>query len=110
MRTKLGQRARAVEGLRELLLVTRDIDARKKLIDRLSTLVNTDSLELAAEIFEERHHFEAAWQRDRPMISPTMYVLLGPPLAPSFDMVDLATGGADLVGSQPVVEKLEPLD
>jgi hypothetical protein len=38
-----------------------------------------------------------------------MYVLLGPRRQPGFDMSDLATGGADLVGAKPV-EKLEPLN
>jgi len=110
MRTKLGQRERAIDGLREMLLVTRDEDARKALLDKLAKLVDTDSAELASEIFEQRRELETAWHRDRPTLPPTMYILLGARITPGFDMVELATGGADLAGSQPVVEKLEPLE
>ncbi len=38
-----------------------------------------------------------------------MYLLLGPPLSPSFDLADLATGGRDLVGTQDI-ERLEPVE
>ncbi|HEY1815443.1 MAG TPA: hypothetical protein VGG74_24005 [Kofleriaceae bacterium] len=109
MQTKLGQRDRAIRGLHELLLVTNDADARKRMIAKLATLENTDSAELAGEIFEERKKLDARWLRDRPELPEPMYILLGPRLAPGFDMTDLATGGADLAGSTPV-ERLEPLD
>jgi hypothetical protein len=109
MQTKLGQRDRAIQNLRELLLVTRDEDVRKKLIDKLAELSNMDSAELAGELYEQRRAAEASWLHDRPDIPPTTYFLLGPRLAPGFDLTDLATGGHDLVDSKPV-EKLEPLD
>jgi hypothetical protein len=109
MRTKLGQHDRAVRELREMLLVTGDAAARQRLIERLATLEHDNADEIAAEIFEERHRFESAWKHDRPAIPATMYILLGPDIAPRFDMTDLATGGRDLVGSEPV-ERLEPLD
>jgi hypothetical protein len=108
MRTKLGQHDRAVAGLREMLLVTNDMQARQRLIDKLAELEHTDADEIAAETAEERRKFDEAWHRDRPGIGRSMYVLLGPQLAPGFDMGDLATGGADIVGSEPV-EHLEPL-
>jgi hypothetical protein len=38
-----------------------------------------------------------------------MYLLLGPPLSPRFDLADLATGGRDLVGTQDI-EQLEPVE
>jgi hypothetical protein len=109
MRTKLGQHERAAEGLREMLLVTGDLKARKQLIDRLAKLENVDADELAAEMAEARHKFSDAWLRDRPELPPSMYVLLGPRIKPGFDLGDLATGGRDLVGSKDI-EKLEPLD
>jgi hypothetical protein len=37
-----------------------------------------------------------------------MYVLVGAPLTPGFDVTDLATGGHDLIGTTGF-ERLEPL-
>ncbi len=110
MRTKLGQREQAIANLREMILLTPDPDSRKGLIDKLSKLVDSDRDELAAELFEQQRLFDAAWERDRPTIPATMYVLLGPRLQPSaFDPGDLATGGRELIGtSEP--ERLEPVD
>ncbi|HET9990063.1 MAG TPA: hypothetical protein VFQ65_16145 [Kofleriaceae bacterium] len=109
MRTKLGQRERAISDLRELLLVTRDDSSRKELIAKLAKLADSDSTAIAAEVFEQRKMFDAAWQRDRPTIPPTMFILLGPHAQPGFDMTNLATGGRDLVTTAPP-EKLEPLE
>lgn len=109
MRTKLGQRDRAVKDLRELLLVTRDDRSRKEMIEKLATLEDSDSAEIAAEVFEQRKLFDSKWRHDRPTITPSMYILLGARLVPGFDMTDLATGGRDLV-IVPAPEKLEPLD
>lgn len=108
MRTKFGQRERAITELREMILVTEDRAARDALIKRLAKLENTDNSELAAEILEMRHRFEKEWHDRRPDLPATMYILLGPRLQPGFNLQDLATGGRDLVGSEPV-EKLEPL-
>ncbi len=109
MRTKLGQRDRAIKDLRELLLVTRDERARKDMIEKLATLEDSDSSEIAAEVFEQRKLFDSKWRRDRPTIPPSMYILLGPRVVPGFDMTDLATGGRDLV-TVPPPEKLEPIE
>lgn len=108
MQTKLGQRDRAIQDLREMILVTRDDNARHTLLDKLATLVDSDSDELAAEVLEERKRFDSKWKRDRPTIPPEMYILLGPRIRPGFDMTDLATGGLDLQTVAPP-EKLEPL-
>lgn len=97
LRTRLGQRQRAIDGLREMLLVTGDDLARRRILDKLAELSKTDAGEVAAEIFEARKRFDAAWRRDRPAITATMYILLGPRPAPGFDLRDLATGGRDLV-------------
>src|SRR5262249_1367279 len=78
MRTRFGQHEGAVEGLRELLLVTRDDAARKALIDKLAELEEKDAEAVAAELLETRHRFDDAWQRDRPLLPATWYVLLGP--------------------------------
>ena len=97
MRTKLGQRERAVRELREMILVTDDNKARAALIQRLAKLEQSDADELGAEILEMRRRFETEWHEARPSLPAAMYILLGPPLRPGFDMTDLATGGRDLL-------------
>jgi len=108
MRTKLGQHQRAVDGLREMLLVTEDDTARARLLTKLADLEHDSADELASELLEARHRFEAAWYGTRPAVPASMYLLLGAPLAPGFDLAELATGGRDLVGSQDA-ERLEPV-
>jgi hypothetical protein len=109
MRTRLGQHQRAIDGLREMLLVTSDDQARARLLEKLAALADSGASELAAELLEARRTFEAAWLATRPAVPASMYVLIGPPLDPRFDLADLATGGRDLVGTQPI-ERLEPLE
>ncbi|HEY1557295.1 MAG TPA: hypothetical protein VGF94_20805 [Kofleriaceae bacterium] len=99
MRSKLGQKQEAIANLREMILLTRDVEARKKMIDKLAQLEDSDSAELASEMFAERNAFVSRWKRDRIGVPPTMYVLLGPRVAPGFDPTDLATGGHDLFGA-----------
>ena len=108
LRTRLGQRDRAIQGLRELLLITDDNQARQGLLDRLAALEGSDSAEIAAELFEMRKAFEDRWKAERPSVKASMYILVGPPLPKAFDPVDLATGGRDLVTAH-AFEKLEPL-
>ena len=109
MQTKFGHRERAIAGLQEMLLITTDDRARKRLIDKLAELSNQDANEIAAELQEARRRFFDTWFAERPALPATMYILLGPRLAPGFDPVDLATGGHDLIGSQPI-EHLDPLE
>ncbi len=100
LRTKLGQHQRAIDGLREMLLITSDDAARQRILDKLAELTHESSDELAAELLEARRRFEAAWRRDRPAVPASMYLLIGPRPAPGFDLRELATGGRDLVGEQ----------
>jgi hypothetical protein len=100
LRMKLGQRQRAIDGLREMLLITSDDAARRRILDKLAELSNASVDDLAAELLEARRRFEADWLRDRPAVPATMYLLIGPRLAPGFDLRELATGGRDLVGAQ----------
>ncbi|HTR49883.1 MAG TPA: hypothetical protein VMJ10_04190 [Kofleriaceae bacterium] len=99
MRTKLGQQQQAIANLREMILLTGDIDARKRMLDKLAELEHSDSAELASEMYAEQHAFESAWHAERPKLPRTMFVLLGARLQPGFDLDDLATGGHDLFGA-----------
>lgn len=109
LQSRLGQRERASRNLREMLLVTTDANSRKRLVERLAELENQDAAVIATEMLEARRAFDRAWKQARPAVSPTMYVLVGPPLAPGFDLGDLAVGGHDLIGTESV-EHLEPPD
>lgn len=109
MRSRLGQHQRAVDGLREMLLVTSDDDARARLLAKLAELERGTASELAADLFEARRRFETEWLAARPAIPATMYVLLGPRKPLRFDLRELAAGGRDLVGTQ-AAEPLEPLE
>jgi hypothetical protein len=109
LQTKYGHRERAIAGLQEMLLVTTDDHARQHLRDKLAELAGADGDEIASELLVARRQFDDAWKATRPAINPNMYILLGNPLGSSFDLVDLATGGHDLVGSKPI-EHLEPLE
>jgi hypothetical protein len=109
MRTRLGQHQRAVDGLREMLLTTDDDQVRARLLAKLADLEASTANELAADLLDARHRFEAEWNAARPAVPATMYLLIGPPLRKDFDLAELATGGRDLVGTQ-AVERLEPLE
>lgn len=108
LRTRLGQQQRAIDGLRELLLLTSDQAARKRLIDQIATLANQNADEIAAEMLVARHRFDREWQASRPAIPATDYLLVGPRIEPGFDLTVLATGGRDLIGSEGF-ERLEPI-
>jgi hypothetical protein len=97
MRTRLGQRQRAIDGLREMLLVTSDAASRTRLFAKLTELENGNANEIAIDLLDERHKFESAWLAERPAVPATMYLLVGPPIAKRFDLGDLATGGRDLI-------------
>jgi hypothetical protein len=97
MRSKLGQRERAIAGLREMLLLTTNVDARRVLIAKLAALEDKKSDAIAGELYEANRRFTSEWHEGRPLLPPTWYILIGPRPTGAFDMADLATGGRDLV-------------
>lgn len=109
MRTKLGQRERAEQGLREMIMLTSDPETRKRMLDQLAELVEKDSAALELELNGARIAFLKAWKAERRNLPATFYVLLGKRPEPGFDMADLATGGRDLIGTEQL-EQLEPLE
>ena len=108
VRSKLGQRDRASQGLRELLLITKDPRARAKLLDRLAEVEGANADDIAAELLTARKAFETAWKAERPAVKPSMYLVVGAPPRPGFNLDDLATGGRDLMTFKEF-EQLEPL-
>lgn len=107
MRTRLGQHQRAVDGLREMLLVTSDTKARARLLDKLAELEHSSASELASELLDERKQFEARWLATRPTVPLATYLLIGAPLPPRFDLASFAN--REIVGAD-APEKLEPLE
>lgn len=110
MRSKLGQRQRAIDSLREMLLITNDENARKRLIEQLAKASDANSDAIAEEMLEARAQFDRAWAAERPAVTPSMYIQIGPRPAPGFDLTDLATGGRDLIGIEPVEPLAPPTD
>jgi len=109
MRTRLGQHQRAVDGLREMLLVTNDAGVRERLLAKLADLESTSTNEIAADLLDARRRFETEWLAARPAVPPTMYLLIGGPLRLRFDLTELATGGRELIGTQ-AIERAEPVE
>lgn len=103
LETELGQRDKAIRDLRELITYTSDAKTRNKLIAKLAKLTSSRTEAISYELDVERLRFDQAWHRDRPELPPSMYVVLGPPLPPAFDLAALA---ADL---DEVVEPITPL-
>ena len=108
LQTRLGQQQHAIDSLRELMLITTDTKARAQIIERLAKLTEDAADEIAAEMLEARRTFERTWKDQRPALPPSMFILVGPPPAPGFDLGDLAAGGRDLIGTEGF-ERLEPL-
>jgi hypothetical protein len=109
LQTRLGRRERAINQLRELLLITSDEKARNGIAQKLSELAGEDAEQIAAELSEARHRFQDDWLSTRPLIPAGWYILLGPRPSPGFDLVDLAAG-PDLIGSSPAFESIPPLE
>ncbi len=108
LRSKLGQQQRAAGYLRELYLTTTDKAAQDRIVARLAAIEEANADAITAELSEDRRRFEDAWKRERPAVPASTYLLIGPPLTPGFSLVELATGGRDLVGSDET-SPLEPL-
>lgn len=107
LRSKLGQREKAIRDLRELILTTSNQLQRERLIKKLAEFVDADRGQLAYELEIERRRFDDRWLAERPELKPSMYLLVGPPLAPRFRLDDLAVD-RDLIGADEHIAPLEP--
>jgi hypothetical protein len=105
LRSKLGQREQAIRDLRELALTTSDAKARDRLVKKIAALAGAQSDEIDHELEVAARRFQDAWDRERPELPPSSYVLIGPPLPSWFDPASLAVD-RDLIGAD---EPIEPL-
>ena len=100
--------ARQKSDLEELRRVLKTLDSTAQIIAKIAKLADENADEIAAELIRARQKFEGEWMAARPAVPVSMYPLLGPRPEPGFDLVDLATGGRDLIGSEGF-ERLEPV-
>ena len=108
LQSRFGQQQRAIQNLRELILITEDPKSREQLFARLAELSKDDSGEIAAELTLERRRFDREWSTNRDSVPRSIYILVGPPLGATFDLDALALGGRDVIAAD-LFERLEPL-
>jgi hypothetical protein len=87
MRSKLGQHQRAIDSLRQMVLITDNQEAREKMLARL----RVESPDLAEEVERAADELEERWQLDMPSVPLDLYILLGPPPPRIIDFRQLAT-------------------
>lgn len=95
MRSKLGQHERAVDSLRQMVLITDNQEARDKMLQRL----RVERPDLADEVERAAEALNEEWQRDMPSVPLDLYILLGPPPPRVIDFRRLATPH-DLFGAE----------
>ena len=87
LRTKLGQKERALRELREMILITEDEKARETLEARYAVMASEDaSNDLAAEA----RQLDADWRKYLPYASRTLFIILGPPPPSAINLKQLA--------------------
>lgn len=94
LRTKLGQKERALQNLREMILITENKAAQEILIQRYTQIAQQDFPDEARRAKEQ---LDEAWKREVPYAGPSMYILLGNKPSPVIDFDQLATA-QDLFG------------
>ncbi|MBT8493133.1 MAG: hypothetical protein KJO07_08745 [Deltaproteobacteria bacterium] len=88
LRTKMGQRQRALADLRALLMATDNAAAQKKLLERYRELVEDESVQ--TEFAEFRESFDREWKETIPFARADLFVLLGPRPTPRVDLEAVA--------------------
>jgi hypothetical protein len=102
LRTRLGQKDRAIRDLREMILTTENKQARKRMLAKFGYLV--DSIDVADELERAAEEFKTQWKAQLPYVPATLYVLVGPEPPAVIDFDELATD-RDLFG----LDLFEPL-
>ena len=99
LRTRLGQKDRAIDELREMILVTENPKAQAKMLTRLRYLVAEADQALVDEMLRAKEAFEAEWKTEMPWAPPSLFVILGPAPSPVVDPAALAVD-RDLIGAE----------
>lgn len=87
MRSRLGQHERALENLRQMILITDNEEARENMLERMRV---TDP-DLADALAEAQADLVDSWVRSSPYLPLDFFVVLGPPPAPVIDFRALTT-------------------
>jgi hypothetical protein len=87
MRSKLGQQQRAIDSLRQMVLITDNEEAREKMLERL----RIESPDIADEVERAASALENEWLATMPSVPLDFYILLGPPPPQVIDFRQLAT-------------------
>jgi hypothetical protein len=95
MRSKLGQHQRAIDSLRQMVMITDNDDAREKMLERL----RVESPDLAEEVERAAADLEDEWMVNMPAVPIDFYILLGPRPTGTIDFRQLATPH-DLFGAE----------
>ena len=89
MRSKLGQRERALRTLKEMILTTEDAAARKTLQERYGELVSED---VSRELAKAAKSDEEAWRAAAPWAPRSFFHIMGAPARSGFNLTDIARG------------------
>jgi hypothetical protein len=96
LRTRLGQKERAIDDLRQMILLTDDPQMRERLVARMAGLT---SEQVADEVDQAAGDFDVAHIRELPLTPPSLFVIIGPRPSPVIDFASLATE-RDLFGAE----------
>jgi hypothetical protein len=103
MRSKLGQQQRAIDNLRQMVMITDNDEAREKMLDRL----RFESPDMAEEVERAAADLEDEWMANMPAVPIDFYILLGPRPPGTIDFRQLTTPH-DLFGAEEEAEESEP--
>ncbi len=89
LHTKLGQRQRALQTLREMYLTTDDAAAQKKILAKFRYMLDDD--DYVAAMRAAKREFGVQKNKYLPFVPAALFVLLGPDPDPAIDFDKLAT-------------------
>lgn len=104
LRSKLGQKERALDNLRQVILSTDDPEAQQQLIATYQSLAGED---FPDEELRAKEELEQRWLDTLPFAPPNLYIVLGDPPSPVIDFGQLAMP-RDLFSASLLEDTTEP--